>query len=387
MTRISNSIAITGLRANHKPYDSVPKLVSGRSDASSDQLATRAKRIHKTNIHYKNANSPYLKPVLEQDKRNRLRDVEEDRQERQSLWEENRRREQERQREQDRQRQQERQREQERQALEEENRQENRRREQDRQREQERQALEDGNRHEDRPNESRQDNDSNKGQLIKSLPRNDLNSVPKRRVVIRKVIKQKRPLAEDRADESVTPSVYQLLDDYRKTLPDEILAHKEKAREFRDSIVDNYMNNDKPNYIINDKDFEDSQGFTVPTVSGEGDESDHIRDFDQDFNDGTTTEKPRDEPKDEVKHRDQNSVRDENSLRSRDSLVKVTHSDSQTNNQSAESAADKTKGGHFLNTDAIVKQQREHNSVSPATGMTPFPLITNIITNFGHKKP
>ena len=117
--------------------------------------------------------------------------------------------------------------------------------------------------------------------LINSVARNDLNSVPKRRVVIKKVIK-KRPLAQD-VSESVTPSVYQLLDDYRKELPDAIIAHKQKAREFRDSIIDNYMNNDRPNYIINDKDFEDSKGFTVPTVNGEGEETDHIRDFEQDF--------------------------------------------------------------------------------------------------------
>ena len=210
-----------------------------------------------------------------------------------------------------------------------------------------------------RRSDSSKDN-SNNGLLINSVPRNDVKPKQKRVVIRRKVIKNSKPKQLVDRSESVTPDIYQLLDEYRKEVPQTLLTHKSKAQEFRDSIVDNYMNINKPDYILNDQDFEGVKSYTVPLVTGEDRDSNNVRDFDKDF-------QTKHEKRVEEKHKKLGSDRN---------AVNVNKNDFNYNknvrNESSQPqplATDKT-GYDYLNTDAIVKQQRQ--TTARPRGMTSF---------------
>ncbi len=199
-----------------------------------------------------------------------------------------------------------------------------------------------------------------KGTLIKSVPRNNQKLI----VIPRPVVNQNRPkvVKPQNNVQPVKPSIHQLLDDFKEKIPEALTREKNFAQEFRDSIVNNYMNNNKPSYILNDKDFNDETPLRVPIVSGE---EDSVRDFDKDF-----------EPiNDRIGKRHNEKQIKQNSNKN---LVKFTKV-----NVTEDKPDFRDKAVHrYSNTDVIVKQQRAQDSVrvsslsnvSP-TGMHAFNLI------------
>jgi hypothetical protein len=186
-----------------------------------------------------------------------------------------------------------------------------------------------------------------KGKLIKSIPRNNQKLI----VIPRPVVNQSRPKVVNSQNnvQSVKPSIHQLLDDFKEKMPDSLIREKNFAQEFRDSIINNYMNNNKPNYILNDKDFNDENPLKVPIVSGE---EDSVRDFDKDF-----------EPINDRKQNSEKQIK-QNSNKNLVKFTKVNVTEDKPN--FGEKAVHR-----YSNTDVIVKQQRAQDSVSSLSNDSP----------------
>ncbi len=188
-----------------------------------------------------------------------------------------------------------------------------------------------------------------KGKLIKSIPRQNQKII----VIPRPVVNQNRPkvVKPQNNVQSVKPSIHQLLNDFKEEIPETLTREKNFAQEFRDSIINNYMNNNKPNYILNDKDFNDETPLKAPIISGE---EDSVRDFDKDF-----------EPvNDRIRKQNNDKQIKQNSNKNLVKFTKVNVTEDKPNFR--EKAAHR-----YANTDVIVKQQRAQDSVSSLSNVSP----------------
>ncbi|CAG2113845.1 unnamed protein product, partial [Medioppia subpectinata] len=193
-------------------------------------------------------------------------------------------------------------------------------------------------------------NDQKVGTLVQSTPRNAV----KKKIVIKKFVSHKNKPKKAgqggqggvQSSESDSPSIYQVMDDFRDDVPNTILRQKSLAQDFRDSIIDNYMNNDKPNYILNDNDF-DGKTYKVKVLGEEGDsDGELVRDFEQDFGTGS----------DHDKNSDQNEKHKSNSDH------KSVHFMASSDRDKSDNDGKSVDKQPVLNTDAIVKNQRDHNN-------------------------